>query len=220
MGLDGAPVPPARRAELANLTVRWDEASRRFAVSTGRRGVLDGPRRSSVEILSLAPATDLAIDLGLAAAVAVDGRMHRHQLSVPRAMMLDVRIELSAASQLELAAVIDDLNRRLPGRGNLLSAPALLADDGKRGASTIRLLREGDPIGRHAWLQLEASDSIRDRVTDRTFTATGSVDRTAARFHLDSASRALAALVSPLPLVPSPRTPRTPRRAASRSRWG
>lgn len=210
LGLDGTPVPVARRAELANLTVRWDEASRRFAVSTGRRGVADGQRRSSVEVLPLAPGADMAGDLGIADAASVDGRLLRHQLPVPRAMMLDVRIELSAASQLELAAVIDDLNRRLPGRGNLLSAPALLAGDGKSGASTIRLLTEGEPIGRHAWLQLEAADSIHDRVSDRAFTAVGSLDRTADRLRFDGASRALTAVVSPLPLVPSPLDPAHP----------
>jgi hypothetical protein len=202
IGLDGKPVGEAQKAELAQATVRWDAASRRFAFTSGRRGVVEAPRRSAVEVRP-SPAS-MASDLGIADAASIEGRTQRRELRPPRAMLFDVRLDTWAASQPELASVVDDLTRRFPGRGSLLTAPSLLADDRKDGDSTLRLLPEGEPIGRRGWALFEAADSLRDRVFGAVFTPIGGVDLTPQRLRFDATNKAVRATISATPLVPSP----------------
>ncbi len=209
LGLDGNPVSADQASTLLQATVRWDPGQRRFAVSSGVRGVVGGLTRSSVRVLAVPSSggTDIAGDLGLADALPVDGRLFRHQLASPRAMLVDFRVELWAPSQTQLAAVVDDLTRRFPGRGSLLTAPALLADDVADGATQIRLLPQGEPVGRHGWALLESADSLRDRVSGAVFVPTGALDATPARIRFSPTSLAIRAAVSPTPLVPSPLDP-------------
>jgi hypothetical protein len=214
IGPDGKPVSSDQQSVLLQATVRWDPAERRFAVSSGVRGVVSGLTRSSVRVLALpsSAGTDIAPDLGLSDAAPVDGRIYRHQLRPARAMIVDVRVEVWSASQTQLAALVDDLTRRFPGRGSLLTAPSLLADDVVDGATQIRLLPQGEPVGRYALLLLEAADSLRDRVSGSTFSypsSTGTLDRTTARIRFSPTSFAIRAVVSPTPLVPSPLDPVT-----------
>jgi hypothetical protein len=208
VGADGKPVSAAAQAELSDATVRWDPRARRFAIASGRRGPVDGPRRSSVEVLDVAGS--IAGDLGVADVAPVDGRLHRHELRIPLAMLVDVRLDCWAATQAQLAAIVDDLERRFPGRGSLLTAPSLLADDLKDGDRSLRLLPEGQPIGRWGWALLEAGDSLRDRVAGAVFTAIGDLDRTPQRIRFDGTHRALRAILSPTPLVPDPLAPEHP----------
>jgi hypothetical protein len=193
---------PLRRAELSLVTCRWDAAGRRFAISSGRRGTAEGVRRSSVERLPGVSATALA--LGFDDAVSVDGRLKRHKLPAPRAMTVDVRLELWAASQGELAAMTDDLARLAEARTSFATRPALLAADANAGDTALRLLPEGEPVTPASLALLEAADGLRDRVSNRAFSAPdGALLSGPPRFRL-SGTQTLGFEVNPTPLIPSP----------------
>jgi hypothetical protein len=154
--------------------------------------------------------TDISRDLGLGGAVPSDGRVYRHERNPPRAMMVDVRVEMWTANQSQLASAVDDLFRRFPGRGSLLTTPALLAADVRDGDTTIRLLSEGEPLGRSAWALLEAADSLVDRASEIAFTPTGAFDASRVPWRFGAASPAIRGVLSPTPLVPSPLDPDHP----------
>jgi hypothetical protein len=200
---DGSSVTdPARRAELGLITCRWDAAGRRFAISSGRRGTAEGVRRSSVEKLPGVSAAAQA--LGFDDATSIEGRMKRHKLPAPRAMTVDVRLELWAASQGELAAMTDDLARLAEARTSFATRPALLAADANAGDTTLRLLPEGEPITPASLALLEAADGLYERVSNRAFTAPdGALLSEPPRFRL-SGAQALGFEVNPTPLIPSP----------------
>jgi hypothetical protein len=192
----------ARRAELSLVTCRWDASVRRFAISSGRRGTAEGLRRSSVERLPVPSAAGLA--LGFDDALSVEGRLKRHKLPAPRAMTVDVRLELWAGSQGELAAMTDDLARLVEARTSFATRPALLAADANAGDTTLRVLSEGEPLTPASLVLLEAADGPRDRVSNRAFSAPdGALLSGPPRFRL-SGAQALALDVNPTPLIPSP----------------
>ncbi|HTV25902.1 MAG TPA: hypothetical protein VMG12_44700 [Polyangiaceae bacterium] len=198
-----AVIDPARRAELALSTCRWDAVGRRFAISSGRRGTAEGVRRSSVELIGAAPGATAGA-LGFSDAVSVDGRLKRHKLPAPRAMTVDVRLELWAASQGELAAMTDDLARLAEARTSFATRPALLAADANAGDTTLRLLPEGEPLTPASLVLLEAADGPNERVSNRAFAAPpGALLAGPPRFRLSGAST-LGFDVNPTPLIPSP----------------
>jgi hypothetical protein len=148
---------PARLAELAAVTARWDAGRRRLVVASGRRGVL-GPaeeaRPSRVELLD--PAGPVAAGLGLAAgAVSTPGQLVRHRRPAPTAVAIDIRVDLWAGSQRELAAIGDAWMRITATRGQVLERAALLAADVLPGDETVRLQPRGEAATRDTLLQLE-----------------------------------------------------------------
>ncbi|APR75704.1 Hypothetical protein A7982_01050 [Minicystis rosea] len=197
---------PRRIDELRQIACRWDAAQKRFVITSGRRGLVQAAERSSVEVLS--SADSIADILELRDAQAVDGRLHYHELPVPRAMLVDVRADFWADSQAHIASLADSAHRLYPGRGSLVTQPALLARDLVDGTSEIRLLPEGEPVKRSSMALLDANDSPdpwapRDRVTNRPFTIEGSTTPTPGRIDL-AAEATLALAISPTPPIPSP----------------
>lgn len=206
-----------RLSELLQITCRWDEEGKRIVITSGRRGGVQAAERSSVEVLSTGGLTDA---LQLDNATAVDGRLHYHELPVPRAMLVDIRADFWADSQAHIAALADSATRLFPGRGSLVTQPALLARDVSdpqgSGTAEILLLPEGEPVMRASMVLLEASDAEnevsdpwipRDRVTNRLFAVTGTLSRpTSGSIVLDPGTSAetLSLAVSPMPLIPSP----------------
>lgn len=223
--LDLAPTltaDPRRLDELNQIACRWDAAESRAAITSGRRGAVQAAERSSVQILA---SDGVAAALGLDNVNAVDGRLHYHELAVPRAMLVDVRADFWADSQGHIAALADSVNRLYPGRGGLVTQPALLARDLTDGATQILLLPAGDPITSASMVHLEASDAElpsagwappqdwtpRDRVTNRLFSVSGALTRpTSGRIDLDpridalTPGETLSLTVSPAPLIPRP----------------
>lgn len=194
-------VATARLAELANSSVRWDPESRRFAVSSGRQGVTQVAQLSSVEVL--ASAGSLSAALGFDDGVVVTGRLQRHKLPPPRAMTMDVRLDLWASTQPEIASLSDALCRLAPTRGAVRTLPALLAADVEAGADTLTLLSEGEPTLAISLVHLEAAGGARDRVSGRDFSPTVA-PLANGRIELDAAHPSMALRVLPTPLVPSP----------------
>lgn len=217
--LDGAGEPlvldpvkdKERRDELLQITCRWDPESGRIAIASGRRGFVKAAERSTVEILT--SAGSIVGALGLATAHPVAGRLQHHELPVPRAMMVDVRADFWAATQGELASMADSVARLIPGRGSMVTRPALLAADLGDGAVAIPMLAEGEPATRYSLAHVEGGDIdpsgtplIVDRISNRSFTKGGSVARAAGRIELGAGtpSASLSLTVCPTPLVPSP----------------
>ncbi|WP_437942642.1 hypothetical protein [Sorangium sp. So ce341] len=195
-------------ADIAKATCRFDADSSRFAVSSGRRGVVEvmrsasGPRASTVEVLPVA--NDIAGPLGLRDGTVVGGRLVRHQLPAPRAINMDVRLELWAASQPELASVADHLIHVAPSRGAVRTLPALLSRSGADGDTALALLPAGEPTARHSLAHVEAGGGAVDRVTGRSFSPALTPSPAKGRFVLTGADRSMSLGVWPTPLVPSP----------------
>ncbi|GAA3389398.1 hypothetical protein [Cryptosporangium minutisporangium] len=211
---DGAIVTdPARRAELAAVTVRWDGRAQRLVLSSGRRGVRTGaeldPRPSRVEIP--APAGPIATALGLADAVPVPGRLVRHRRPAPAAVAVDVRVDLWAGSQLDLAATLDAWTGLTATRGQLLERTALPAEDIPAGAASIRLQPAGEPASRSTLLQLEAAEGggLADRVAGRRPALTSGATETATGIRLVDAGTASLTFFEapPVPLAWLPEHP-------------
>jgi hypothetical protein len=213
---------PSRLAELALVTCRWDEGRRRLAISSGRRGLAEGlvrpvpspgkvlppggaaegVRASSVEVLG--GAGSVAGALGFEGGASVAGRLKRHKLPAPRAMTVDVRVEMWASSQAELAAMTDDLARLAEVRTSFATRPALLATDAAAGDDSLELLPEGEPVTPASLVLLEAADGFADRVSNRPFAApVGALLDSPPRFQL-SGTEQMSLPVHPTPLVPGP----------------
>jgi hypothetical protein len=165
----GQPVTdPDRLAELAALTVRWDGGGSCFVVSSGRRGARPGVapevRPSGVAVPLPGP---VANALGLTGRTGTPGRLVRHRRPVPTAIAVDVRVDLWAGSQLELAAALDAWIRITATRGQLLERPALLAADVAAGTTTVRLQSRGTPGTRSTLLQLEPPGAAGTGLIDR-----------------------------------------------------
>lgn len=165
-----------RVAELDAMTVRWDAARRRLVVASGRRGVITGTdllarQPSSVEPVE--PAGPMMAALGLAmggepldAPLVAPGRVIRHRRPTPTAVALDVRVDLWAGSQSELAEVLDAWTRITATRGQLLVQPAVLASDVAATDTSVRLLAPAEPLTRTTLVALDVIDAtLVDRVT-------------------------------------------------------
>ncbi|WP_139307328.1 hypothetical protein [Micromonospora pattaloongensis] len=211
----GVPVTdPERVAELAALTVRWDATGRRFVISSGRRGtrpVADPDGRPS-GVAVPAPAGTVATALGLAGVTGTPGRLVRHRRPLPTAVAVDVRVDLWAGSQLELADALDTWIRVTPTRGQLLERPALLAADVAQGATALRLQLQGDPGTRWTLLQLEPTGGGATGLTDRRTGRAPVLDGATATedgIRLDGAASAQCTFFDPPP-VPLPWLPEHP----------
>lgn len=168
----GAPVTdPVRRAELRAATVRWDPALLRLVVSSGRRGPLSGELEPGV--VSQVAAVPLgAGDVGPALGLGADagsrpGAVTRSRDTAPTAVAVDVRLDLWAGTQAELATLVDGWYAVTPTRAELLLAPTPLAADVAPGDTTVRLLFDALPQTRATLLAATAADGLADRVTGR-----------------------------------------------------
>lgn len=212
-----ASTDPRRIDELRQIACRWDAVEKRVVITSGRRGSVQAAERSSVEVLS--SVGSIADVLKLYNSQAADGRLHYHELPVPRAMLVDIRADFWSDSQAHIAALADSATRLFPGRGSLSTQPALLARDvidKVGGEDEIWLLPEGEPVTRASMVLLEAKDSDasppdpwapRDRVTNRLFAVTGTISAPAfGRIDLDpgTPAEALAIAVNPTPPIPGP----------------
>jgi len=196
-------VADARLAELAGAKVRWDREIRCFAISSGRQGLLGRSvaAPSSVEVLPVAGSLSGA--LGLDDGTRVPGRVHRHKLHPPKAMTLDVRIDLWASTQPEIASLSDSLCRLAPSRGVARTLSALLAVDAAEGSDTLVLLSQGEPTLPISIVHVEAEAGARDRVTGRVLSPTPAAP-VGGFLTLDAATPAMGLRVLPAPLVPGP----------------
>lgn len=178
--LDGAPPPDDRAAELRAVTVRWDRALRRFVMTSGRRGVTaagDGPAPTST--VEIREPTQLATALGFDDdALVAEGRLVRHRAPNPRAIAVDVRLDLWAGSQIDLADIVEAWARITPTRGQLLLAPALLTVDAADGDNTLGLQPQGESPTRWTLLQLEPGNGYSDRLTGQPPELSGEVSVT------------------------------------------
>lgn len=201
-GPDGKVVAStARLAELAQGKVRWDPETRRFAITSGRQGIAWSVRASSVEVLPVAGSVSTA--LGLDGGTSVPGRMVRHKLPPPRAITLDVRLDLWAATQPEMASLSDALCRLVPSRGAVRTLPALLAADAEAGTDTLVLLAKGEPTLPVSLLHVEAAAGAVDRVTGRALSP-GIAPQPDGTLLLDATTPSSGLRVLPTPLVPGP----------------
>lgn len=199
----GAPLlDAADLADIAAATCRFDQTSRRFAIASGRRGVAQGIRVSSVEVLPTPG--DIATQLGLRDGSTVPGRLLRHERPPPRAINMGVRLDLWAASQLELASLADHLVHVVPSRGAVRTLPALLARSGADGEESLALMSTGEPTTLHSLVHVEAGGGPVDRVTGRAFVPAITPSPATGRFVLENAQPSMQVGVWPSPLVPSP----------------
>jgi len=203
LGPDGAPLDDAEHlAALASATARWDADGRRLAISSDE-GLASLEHRSSVEVL-YTPG-NIAPQLGLAPPQSShEGRWFLHRLPAPKPLSVDVRIELWASSQGELAALVDTLALAVTTRGQLLTRPALLAEDIPDGASSLHLLPAGEPTTSESLLHFEASDT-HERVRGASLTLSPGATRESAPPRLVfTGSGSARVLVHPTPLIPVP----------------
>lgn len=194
----GEPITdPAIEQAVARAVVRWSQHALQLAISSSAES-----NPSSVEVLPVPG--DLAPALGLdTPAVQRDGRRHLHKLPPPTAVTIDVRLDLWAANQQDLAQMFHAHAASTPTRGSLALRPSLLAADAAAMTSTIRLLDRGEPTTRESLVHLESGDGLIDRVEDITFTATAPAALDATGFRLEGAGRIAATIHRPL-LVPHP----------------
>lgn len=196
----GAPVSDAGvRAAVAATTARWSPERLQLAL------IADAATdQSSIELLP--GALDLAPVLGLAPpAQARLGRRHLHRLPPPRPMTIEMRLDLWASTQQDLASMFDGLAMGTPTRGKLVVRPSLLAEDGRRGSTVIRLLERGEPTTADSFVHLEGGDGLRDRAADVEFAALAGAahEPTAGRFRLTGTGRMVGVAYRP-PLEPNP----------------
>ncbi|RKH55913.1 hypothetical protein [Corallococcus llansteffanensis] len=158
----GAPLTdPLLLAALAAVTARWDAEGSRLALSSDP-GIPSLDFRSSVEVL---PVTgSIAAALGLEPPErAQEGRTYLSKLRAPRAMAIDVQVDLWAGSQVDLAAIMDTVALAIPTRGQMVLRPSLLGADVPEGATKLRLLSQGEPTLPLSLAHLEASDQGLER---------------------------------------------------------
>ena len=202
--IGGAAVVDAeRRAELRATTVRWDRHRRRLVIASGRHGVVTVPDAAS-RTPSAAAVEDgrVAAALGLTGdAFRAPGRVVRHKRPAPTAVAIDIRFDLWAGTQLELAAALDGWARITPTRGQLLERPALLAADVEPGATEVVLQPDGEPPTRWTLLQLERGNGIvADRLTGRSPALAGGATADDQGVRLDGAATATMAFLEPPPI--------------------
>lgn len=203
-GPDGGPLDePTLVAALAQAACRFDPETRRLAVVSDP-GVPALEHLSRVEVLE-APGS-VAGALGLSPPESArDGRTFLHRLPPPRAFTFDVQVNLWASNQQDLATLMERLAVMAPTRGNLMVRPALLLDDAPDGATTLRLLEEGEPTLVDSWLHLEAPGGFSDRARGMTVTTTAGAATAAnpARLAFTNTGTCSARLYA-TPLIPTP----------------
>lgn len=168
----GAPVTdPVRLAELRAVTVRWDRVRQRLVISSGRRGPVTGELRTGVpsSVATVArPANDVAPALGLAAgAFAAPGTISRSRDTPPTAVGIDVRLDLWAGTQTELARLLDAWCATTPTRSELLLDPTPLAADAAEGDNSVRLLFGALPRTPSTVVSAGAAGGFVNRMTGR-----------------------------------------------------
>jgi hypothetical protein len=202
-------VDPVLLAALATAVVKWSAQAQQFVI-TSTPGTVSTGQRSLVEILPIAD--DLAPALGFAPPFAQSaGRQRIHKLPAPRPMTVEVRLDLWAHSQLDMALMFDGLANMAPTRGRLLLRPSLLAADVADGVTQLRLLDRGEPTTLDSLVHLEGGDGLTDRVRGIGYTASvgAAVDVANARFSLSGAGQ-LIGQVWVSPLIPDPLFATTP----------
>ncbi len=206
---------PDRIAELAQLTARWDAPRRRFVVASGRRGVITGTdllarQPSSVEPAGPPSASMTALGLAGDGVVVAPGRVVRHRRPTPTAVAVDVRVDLWAGSQSDLASVLDAWTRITATRGRVLIRPAVLAQDVDPADTEVRLLSPAEPAARDSLVLLDLIDGVaRDRITGRAATLVGGPVVAGGRLALDGAERAELDFFD-LPAIPVAWAPESP----------
>jgi hypothetical protein len=191
------------QAALSQARCRWNPATRQMTIVSDV-GTPATNLRSSVEVL--ATDGDLAPALGLASpALAGEGRQRMHRLPPPRPMTLEMRLDLWAHSQGDIAFMFDGLANAAPTRGRLVLRPALLAADPADGDSEIRLLDRGEPTTLESLVHLEGGDGLTDRAAGVVYVASAGAisDPASSRFTLADAAQ-ITGPVWATPLVPEP----------------
>lgn len=208
--LDGSeltdPVLLAALAALAPGAVRWSPQASQLVI-TSTPGTVSTGQRSVMEVLPSIPnANDLAATLGFAPPFSrSDGRQRLHKLPAPRSMSVEVRIDLWAHSQMDLAFMFDGLASMAPTRGRLTLRPSLLAADAPDGAVQLRLLERGEPTTTDSLVHLEGGDGLVDRVKGIPYIATaGAASDAASSGFMLSAAGQITGSVWSSPLVPDP----------------
>lgn len=200
----GAPLTdPLLLAALSAVTSRWDVEGQRLAISSDP-GIASMEFRSSVEVLPVAGS--IADALGLEPPEQSQaGRAFLSRIRAPKAMAIDVQVDLWAGSQGDLASIMDTVAIAIPTRGQMILRPSLLAEDVADGATSVRLLTRGEPTTLLSLVHLEASDQNLERARG------GRVDLTPGASFLPaseglslSGTGTASVLVYPLPAVPDP----------------
>ena len=206
-GPTGPVTDEARLAELRAITVRWDREPNRLVISSGRRGPVpsldaDSPRPSRVEILNGAGGLGPALGLN-EGALLPEGRIVRHRVPNPIGVAVDLRFDMWAGSQQDLATVMDAWARITPTRGQLLVQPALLAQDVDADATTVSLQSGGESRTRWTLAQFEPSGGFADRLSgDNLAQANGAVaDAEGLRF---TANATATTILFAAPAIPDP----------------
>lgn len=203
----------ARQAELRATTVRWDRHQARLVIASGRRGTIDDPEHalalpSRVEVIE--GADNLADALGLGeGSEQSESRIIHHRVSNPMALDVDVRLDLWAGSQRELALMLDSWCRMTPTRGQLLVRPGLLREDVADGATSLQLQRAGESPQPATLLQLEAERTFVDRLSGEAPALQAGATLDAEGLHLNGSALATL-LVYESPPVPYPWRPDNP----------
>ena len=209
----GAPLTdPARLAEVAATTIRWDDSNRRFVIASGRYGPVlpsqnAADRQSRVELAAPSRHAE-ALGLGTTA-FGHSGHLVHHQVPGPIAMAFDVRIDVWAGSQRHLALLVETWARVTPTRCQLVLRPALPAGDILDGATQIALQASGEAATRWTVVQLEPDGGFADRRTARTPTLAGGATAAAPGLDLPAGATATLPFLEP-PAVPDPFAPSHP----------
>jgi hypothetical protein len=196
-------VDPLLLAGLASAGVKYSPQTQQFVI-TSTPGTAATGQRSLVEFLPIA--NDLAPALGFAPPLQRgEGRQRIHKLPAPRPMMVEVRVDLWAHSQIDMAVMFDGLAYAAPTRGRLALRPSLLAADVADGAFAIELLDRGEPTTLDSLVHLEGGDGLTERARGIAYTvSTGAAaDPASGRFTLSAAGQ-LTGPVWVSPLLPDP----------------
>lgn len=176
---EGAPISDsARLAELRAVIVRWDPVLDRLVISSGRRGPVTADPRPGVSRVATAaqPVGDVAPALGLAAgAVTASGTITRSRDTPPTAVAIDVRLDLWAGTQAELARLLDAWCAVTPTRSELLLGPTPLAADAAPGDTSVRLLFGALPRTPATVVSAGPVDGFVDRISGRAPALAGTV---------------------------------------------
>ncbi|AFE05114.1 hypothetical protein COCOR_03262 [Corallococcus coralloides DSM 2259] len=200
----GAPLTdPLLLEALAAVIARWDVEGSRLALSSDE-GIPSMEFRSSVEVLPVTGGIEGALGLEPPER-SQEGRLFLSKIRAPKAMAIDVQVDLWAGSQVDLASIMDTVALAIPTRGQMVLRPSLLAEDVPEGATSVRLLTRGEPTTVLSLVHLEASDQNLERARG------GRVDLTAGASFLPaseglrlSGTGTASVLVYPTPAVPDP----------------
>lgn len=196
-------VDPVLLAALSTVAMKWSPQTQQLAITSTPGSAATG-QRSLVEILPIA--NDLAAAFGFAPPFSQsEGRQRIHKLPAPRPMMVEVRVDLWAHSQIDMAVMFDGLANAAPTRGRLALRPSLLAADVADGAMQLQLLDRGEPTTPDSLVHLEGGDGLTERVRGIAYTASAgaAADLAGGRFTLSGTGQ-LTGPVWVTPLLPDP----------------